>query len=299
LNDPAALALVVLLGAWYWVGNRQAALREVRTGRRPRTPLWRSLALYAALLTTLLALDSPIDGWADKLLWVHMTQHIILMLVTAPLVVLAAPWMAYWRPLPLGFRRAVAGSVVQGRRFAPVRAAAGWISRPIPAFAVFNANLALWHIPWFYDLTLQNTAVHYAEHFSFVLFGCLFWAQVIDSPPFHPRLGYFGRAVYAVAGGSASWVLAVVLELATAPLYPAYASLAHRPGGISALTDQQWAGGMMLGPGSITYAIIVIWAIYRWLDEEEPERRRRSYEPRLRTARVTSAAANGHRNNAR
>jgi hypothetical protein len=53
----------------------------------------------------------------------------------------------------------------------------------------------------------------------------------------------------------------------------------------------------MWGRGSITYAIVVFWAIYRWLDEEEPRRRR--YEPRLRTARVTSAAANGHRNSAR
>jgi putative membrane protein len=295
--DPVATQLVLVLLVWYWAGHRQASLREVRTGRRPRTPLWRSLAFYGALASTLLALDSPIEGWSQQLLWMHMTQHLLLMLVTAPLLVLAAPWMDFWRPLPLGFRRAVAGTVVQGRTFAPVRAVARWISRPIPAFVLFNANLALWHIPWFYDLTLENTAVHYAEHLSFVLFGCLFWAQVIDSPPFHARLGYFGRAVYAAAGGSASWVLAVVLELATAPLYPAYAALTHRPGGISALTDQQFAGGMMLGPGSITYAIVVFWAIYRWLDEEEPRRRR--YEPRLRTARVTSAAANGHRNSAR
>jgi putative membrane protein len=282
VSDPAALALVVFLGAWYWVGNRQARLREVRTGRRPRSPLWRSLALYGALASTLLALDSPIDGWANKLLWVHMTQHLLLMLVTAPLVVLAAPWMAFWRPLPLGCRRAVAGTVVRGQTFAPVRAVARWLSRPIPAFVLFHANLALWHIPWFYDLTLENTAVHYAEHFSFVLFGCLFWAQVIDSPPFHARLGYFERAVYAAAGGVAGWVLAVVLALAPSPLYPAYAALAHRPGGISALTDQQYAGGMMWGPGSITYAIIVIWAIYRWLGDDDPRRRRRSSPSPLR-----------------
>jgi cytochrome c oxidase assembly factor CtaG len=178
-----------------------------------------------------------------------------------------------------------------------VRAAARWISRPIPAFVVFNGDLALWHVPWLYDLTVQNTAVHYTEHFSFVLFGCLFWAQLIDSPPFHARLGYFARAVYATAGGAAGWVLAVVLALAPSPLYPTYAALSSRPGGISALTDQQFAGGMMWGPGSIPFAIVVFWAIYRWLDEDEPRRRR--YEPRFRTARVTSAAANGHRNSAR
>ena len=280
--DPAVLSLVVVLGGWYWLGNRRPRLREVRTGRRPRSPTWRSLAFYGGLLVTLLALNSPIDGWSDSLLWVHMSQHLLLMSVTAPLVVLAAPWTAFWRPLPLGFRRAVAGAVVQGGAFAPLRKGARALSRPVPAWLLFNGDLALWHVPWFYDLTLQNTAVHYAEHFSFVLFGCVFWAQLIDSRPFHPRLGHFGRAVYATAGSAAGWILAIVLGLATTPLYAAYSSLPHRPGGISALTDQQLAGGMMWGPGSIPYAIVVFWAIYRWLGDDEPRRRRRSAAAPLR-----------------
>lgn len=272
-----------MLGCWYSLGNRRPGLREVRSRRRPSSPVWRPLAFYGALLATLLALDSPIDGWSDTLLWAHMTQHLLLMAVAAPLIVLAAPWNALWRPLPLGFRRPVAGAFVQGRTLAPLRAAARALSRPIPAWLVFNGDLALWHVPWFYDLTLQNTAVHYTEHFSFVLFGCLFWGQVIDSRPFHPRLGYFGRAVYATAGTAAGWILAIVLALAPTPLYAAYASLPSRPGGISALTDQQLAGGMMWGPGSIPYAIVVFWALYRWLGDDEPRRRRRAPSLRIET----------------
>jgi cytochrome c oxidase assembly factor CtaG len=280
--DPAVLSLVVVLAGWYRLGNRRPALREVGTGRRPSTPSWRPLAFYGALLATLLALDSPIEGWSHTLLWAHMGQHLLLMMVAAPLIVLAAPWNALWRPLPLGFRRAVAGGVVQGRAFGPLRKAARVLSLPVAAWLLFNGDLALWHVPWFYDLTLQNTAVHYAEHFSFVLFGCLFWAQVIDSRPFHPRLGHFGRAVFATAGSVAGWLLAVVLALAPAPLYSAYSSLPSRPGGISALTDQQLAGGMMWGPGSIPFAIVVFWAIYRWLGDDEPRRRRRSAAAPLR-----------------
>jgi putative membrane protein len=280
--DPAVLSLVVVLGGWYRLGNRRPELREVRTGRRPSSPAWRALSFYGAMLATLLALDSPIEGWSQTLLWAHMTQHLLLMTVVAPLLVLAAPWSALWRPLPLGFRRAVAGAVVQGRAFAPLRKLARVLSLPVAAWLLFNADLALWHVPWFYDLTLQNTAVHYAEHFSFVLFGCLFWAQVIDSRPFHPRLGHFARAVFASAGSAAGWVLAIVLALAPTPLYSAYSSLPSRPGGISALTDQQLAGGMMWGPGSITYAIVVFWALYRWLGDEEPRRRRRSAGAPLR-----------------
>ena len=277
--DPAVLSLVVVVAGWYRLGNRRPGLREVGSGRRPRSSAWRALSFYAALLATLLALDSPIEGWSHTLLWVHMAQHLLLMTVVAPLLVLAAPWSALWRPLPLGFRRAVAGAVVQGRAFAPLRQAARTLSRPVPAWLLFNGDLALWHVPWFYDLTLQNTAVHYAEHFSFVLFGSLFWGQAIASRPFHARLGHFGRAVYATAGTAAGWVLAIVLALAPTPLYAAYSSLPSRPGGISALTDQQLAGGMMWGPGSIPYAIVVFWALYRWLGDEEPRRRRRSTAP--------------------
>jgi putative membrane protein len=78
-------------------------------------------------------------------------------------------------------------------------------------------------------------------------------------------------------------VLAVVLALAPSPLYAAYASLSSRPGGISALTDQQLAGGMMWGPGSIPYAIVVFWALYRWLGPEDSRRPRRSRTTALGT----------------
>jgi len=287
--DATVVDLVVLLGGWYWLGSRRSGLREVGSGRRARSPTWRALSFYGALISTLVALDSPIDGLSQSLLWAHMTQHLLLMSVTAPLLVLAAPWTTFWRPLPLGFRRTVAGAVVQGKAFVPLRRLARGASRPIPAWLLFNGDLALWHFPWFYDLTVRNIAVHYAEHFSFVFFGCLFWAQVIDSRPFHPRLGHFGRAVFATAGSMAGWVLAVVLALAPSPLYAAYASLPSRPGGISALTDQQLAGGVMWGPGSIPYALVVFWALYRWLEDEESPRRRR----RRAAARTVRADASG------
>src|SRR5205085_2148848 len=140
--NPAVLSLILVLAGWYRLGNPRPGLREVHTGRRPRSPAWRSLSFYGALIATLLALDSPIEGWSHRLLWAHMGQHLLLMLVTAPLLVLAAPWNAFWRPLPLGFRRAVAGAVVQGRAFAPVRRAARLLSRPVAAWLLFNGDLA-------------------------------------------------------------------------------------------------------------------------------------------------------------
>jgi putative membrane protein len=273
--EPGVLVPVAVAAGWYARGLRTRPLRLVGTRSRRPDAVWRPLAFYCGLLAIVVALV-PLDHAADELFWAHMVQHVLLMLVAAPLLVLGAPWLPFWRPLPLRFRRAVARSLVKSPRLGWLRAFARTLSRPIVAWILFNGDLLLWHVPWFFNLTLASPAIHYAEHASFVAFGMLFWAQVIDSPPFHCRLDHLRRAMYVTAGATASWLLAVVLALAPSPLYSAYTSLPSRPGGISALTDQQLAGGVMWGPGSITYGLIVFWAIYRWLGEEELKSTRRS-----------------------
>lgn len=271
LDAPAVLVGVVAAGAWYAAGARTRRLRLVgRPGRTLRRVPWRGCGYALALVTIVVALDSPLEREADVTFWAHMTQHVLLMLVAAPLLVLGAPWLPCWRVLPLGFRRAVAGAVVKSPRLGWLRRAAAAAASPLVAWILFNADLALWHVPWMYDLTLRNAAVHYAEHAGFLVFAILFWAQAIDSPPFRSRLGNFGRAVYTTAGAAASWLLAVVLALATRPLYPVYA--AHH--GVSRLSDQQIASGVMWGPGSIPYAVVVFYCLYAWLGGDEPRRRR-------------------------
>jgi putative membrane protein len=153
---------------------------------------------------------------------------------------------------------------------------------PAPAFVLVNAALALWHVPWLYDLTLRNAVVHDVEHASFLVLGTLFWIPILDSPPLRAQLGWLGRAAYAGAGMAAGWLLALVLAFASAPLYPAYAGLPHRLFGLSALADQQIAAGVMIGIGSIPYTIAVFVFFYRWLDDDRPA-------PARRTALTTSS----------
>jgi len=231
------------------------------------------LCFAAGLLAVLVALDSPVERLADDWFWAHMLQHVLLMMVAAPLLVLGAPWLPFWRPLPLGLRRRLARALVKSPSFAWLRHVARLVVTPVAAWLLFDVNLALWHVPALYDLTLRNTGVHYAEHISFVLLGLLFWSQVLDSPPFHPRLSPFGRVIYTAAGSAASWLLAIVLTIATTPLYPAQS--AGHTGGLSPLGDQQLAAGVMLGPGSIPYAIVVFYWLYVWLGADDSGPRRR------------------------
>jgi putative membrane protein len=284
MQAPVLFALLLLCAGWYWTGSRRLRLRLAGQRRRPSASP-RAIAFYSALASIALALAGPVDELSDELLWAHMLQHLLLMAVAAPLLVLGAPWLPFWRPLPLGFRRRVASAVVQGPRLGWLRAMARFLSLPTVAWVLFNGDLAFWHVPAVYDLTLRNTAVHYVEHLSLLAFGMLFWAQSFESPPFHPRLGHFQRVAFLTAGATAAWLLAVVLALSPSPLYPAYVSIHPRPEGLSALTDQQLAAGAMWGPGSVPYALGVFWLLYAWLEEDGGRRRRPHRRRRLAPSR--------------
>jgi len=257
----APFFLVLASAILYALGGR----RHAPGHRDPRERRRRSAAFYGGLAVILIALDTPLDPLSDTLFTAHMTQHLLLLMVAPALIVLSAPWLRLWQPLPLGFRRSVAKGVARGRWASPLRALARLLARPLPAWVAFNGVLIAWHVPTLFDATLSNPAVHDLEHTTFLVGGLLFWLQVLDSPPVRARLGYGLRAVYVTAALLVSWVLAVVLALSRSPFYGAYSSLAHRPGGLSALADQQLAGGMMWVPGSIPFTIALLWLVLQAL----------------------------------
>jgi putative membrane protein len=265
--DPLPLLLVGVALALHILGERRVARKLARP--RSRAARWRACSFYAALAVTVVALEGPIDTYSPKLLWVHMLQHVLLLGIAAPLIALGAPWMSIWRPLPLKERRAVAKTVARSPVLAPVRWLGRLLGRPWPALIACSASLLLWHWPGAYDLALRVEAVHVVEHVTFILFGVLLWTQVLDSPPLHPRLRLSTSVYYVLAFDIACWLLSLVLAFASHPLYPAYAHLAHRVGGISALADQQIAGGVMLGPGSLAATLYVFIGLYRWLGQDE------------------------------
>jgi putative membrane protein len=259
--EPAVLIGVELAAALYIAGGVAHPARRA-VGR------WRSVAFWSGLAVILLALQSPIEIVARQLFWVHMIQHLLLLAVAAPLLALASPWTRMWRPLPLAWRRSIAKPLFRDPRLHAVRAAYRFLSRPSVIWFLAASNLWLWHLPALYDLTLRNHLVHHLEHALFLGLGLAFWAHVIDQVPFHARLTSLARAAYVFAAMVASWGLAAILSFATAPFY-AYSLLASRPGGISALTDQQLAGGMMWVPGAIPYSIAFIALLFQWLADED------------------------------
>jgi putative membrane protein len=263
--DPP-LVLTVDLAILYWIGAR----RTVTPARKRVEQRWRSGCFYTGLAVLAIALASPIEPLSGQLFWVHMIQHVLLLVLAAPLIVLARPWIRLWRCLPLDARRRLARDLSHGRRTAPLRAVSRTFGRPVPSFLAFSVVLLAWHVPALFDATLRSGTLHALEHTLFFATAIMFWKQVIPSPPLHCSLVAAQRVVYAIGGMIVSWALAVVLALAPDPLYGYYARLPSRPGGISALADQQLAAGVMWVPGSITFLIVVFVYIHRWLAPPPP-----------------------------
>jgi putative membrane protein len=115
--------------------------------------------------------------------------------------------------------------------------------------------------------------VHDLEHMLFFGTALLYWVHLVPGVTGRPQLSDGQRVAYGTAGLLVSWVLAVVLGFAPSPVYDAYASLASRPGGLSALADQQIAAGIMWVPASIPFTIAIFVAAYRWLDPSSGRRR--------------------------
>lgn len=254
---PWPVPAIAAAGVFYFLGGRQQTHRDRR----------REASFYAGLAVLVVAVDSPVDWSADRHFWVHMTQHVLLMMVAPPLLLLGRPWPRLLRPLPRGLRLPVARQVLAGATLGPARAVARRLASPLPAFVAFNGTLLAWHVPALYDLTLRSSLVHELEHTLFLGTALLLWVHLLPSP--RPQLSDGQRVVYGTGALLVSWVLAIVLGVASHPLYTAYPSL----------TDQQVAAGIMWVPGSVPFCVALAFALYRWLDPA-PKRRRPVLQPR-------------------
>ena len=203
---------------------------------------WRRIALAFGLVSLLAAFAMPLT---HRLFAAHMAQHVLLLAVAPPLLMLAGVRTRVWRSLP----RALA--------------------HPLCAWTLFNVVMVVWHVPSLYDLALRNVGLHVLEHCLFLGTGLLYWGVAFDAA----RLATWWRIAYLTTGMLVGWLIALVLAFATSPLYSTYASLPHRPGGLSAIADQQIAAGVMWVPGSLAYTIAIIVFVYRWLEPESSARR--------------------------
>ena len=238
------LAAVVVLYALAW---RRGWLRagDDTSAWMTRSSL-RPWFFAAGMLTAVVALYSPIDEGGDSYLFaLHMTQHLLLMMVAPPLVLLGI----------------AGGDLGWGGTPRWLRASGRFLVRPWPACVVFNVVMLVWHVPALYDTTLTVLPVHIVEHITFLTAGVIFWWPVVD--PLRARAGRPVSALTKIAllavAGLPPTILGFIFAMAPAALYDFYAR-APRLWGVSAVLDQQIGGVLMMGLGNLIYfaAVAVI-----------------------------------------
>lgn len=265
--DPAVVVGLIITAVLYWLGLRYAKRRGIE--RRHIAP-WRTWLFALALLVIFFTLDSPLDTWADTLVWAHMVQHELLTLVAAPLLLLSQPFMLIWRGVPLGARRASLGWMARARwPLRSLEAIVNFLRRPVISWLVFTGMFSLWHLPTLYDAATQNDTVHAFEHICFLITAVLFWSQTIPSLPFKPRLGYVGQSLYFVLAMLWGNMLGWAFMDTTTAFYPYYAALPRAAGAISAVTDLHFAGGVMDLADTALFISMSIVALGLWLRDEE------------------------------
>ncbi len=223
--------VALVAGVYLW-----AVARRVR-----RWPLGRTLAYLAGLGVILVALQSGIDAYDDRLLSVHMVQHMLLLLLAPLLLLLGRPQVLALRALPAGSRPALVRAL---DRLRP-------LTHPLGALLIFMVVLVGTHLPAFYDATLRHPALHDAEHALYVASGLLLLAPLLDGDPVPAhQLGGLGRLVYMLAAMPAMAVVGAYLNRHTPLVYGPYAG-PSRALGIDPLVDQDQAGAIMWVAGDL------------------------------------------------
>ena len=192
-----------------------------------------------ALTAIVLALGWPVEGLAQRFQWGHMLQHMLLIAVAAPLLVLSEPWLRPLHAMPRRWRGPTGRVLFRDPRTERLRAAAAWFLVPVIAWAAFHAVFIAFHVPALYELTLHHPFVHDAEHLLFLGLAIGFWVPVIH----RERMGTMDRLVYLMAAGFVGSALG--LWLVTAPPqygYPGAGWLSAAGGSTAGGRHHGWAG---------------------------------------------------------
>jgi putative copper resistance protein D len=272
LDPIPILGVATAAAAYLWAVRRVAA-----SGSRSPHPAWRTASFLAGLGAILLALSSPIEAYEGVLFSVHMVQHMLLELAAAPLLLLGAPITLTLRVSSARVRRRLLGFLHSG----PVAV----LSFPLVGWLVFAGVNWGWHFSTLYDEALENVALHYLQHATFLAAALLFWWPVVGADPARWRLPYPVRLFYLFLAMPQNSFLGVALMGAPTVLYPHYLTNL-RAWGPTAIADQNLGGILMWVGGDLVFLAAMGAVVAAWVRHED--RRTARLDARLDAERHAS-----------
>lgn len=256
LDPLIAGGLLLAAGAWLLLVRRVHALHPGHP-----VPALRTSAFMGGLVAIAVALQSGIERYDTTLFSVHMVQHLLLMLIAPPLIALSAPVTLLLR---------AASPTARGRWLLPVlhSSPVAAIGHPLVAWLAFTMVLWFTHFSPLFDAALEDRGIHDLEHGLYLVASLLFWWPVVGADPARRRMPYPARALYLLLQLPVNSFLGVAILFAPTALYHHYATLGS-PYGITALADQQAAGGIMWLGGDVTFIVAILALVAAWMRHEE------------------------------
>lgn len=256
--EPFVVLPLTFAAILYFEGVRGAR------SHHPRSvwPRSRTAWYLGGIAVLFLALESPIDGYADRLFSVHMVQHTMIMLLAAPMLLLG-------RPVTLALM-ATSGDAHRRVAAASHSRIAHGLGAPVLGFASFAIVLWVAHLSWIYNAALTNIALHALEHLAFLVTALLFWWPVVAVDPGSIRLSYPVRLFYLFLAMPVMSLLGFVIMSSDHVLYVHYLAAA-RLLDVSALADQRLGGAIMWVSSMVIGTVALSAVLIGWMDRDERE----------------------------
>ena len=225
------VVVLVYLRGWYRLRNAIPHLVSA----------WRLAAFSCGLLALWAVVASPLAAMDHHLLTAHMAQHLILMTVSAPLILLGAPVVVLLNGLAKPFGHLVSGPLL---RCAPIRTFGHLVTHPVFCWFAGVATVIAWHTPALFELGMESARWHEVEYACFFAAGILFWWPVVQPWPSLATWSTWGVPLYLFLATLPCDALSAFLTFCGRVVYPHYLSV-HRLLNISPLGDQECAGALM------------------------------------------------------
>jgi len=238
--SSAALILVALVYLRGWLRLRSADSVQG----------WRAGSFLLGLLLIWVAMASPLAALDQEMLTAHMIQHLLLMSVASPCILLGAPV----RPLLFGVPRRLVPALNRAFRSAAMQQLGTVLTNPAVCWLAAAGTLIVWHIPAVFMFGMRSEVWHGIEQASFLVSGILFWWPVVQPWPSTVKWPEWSILLYLFLATLPCDILSGFLVFCDRVVYPLYLSSAQAFA-LSALADQQRAGALMWTCVTVIYLI--------------------------------------------
>jgi cytochrome c oxidase assembly factor CtaG len=243
---PVVTAIAAVAAALYLWGAWRVARRHPA---RP-WPWWRTAMFLGGLTVIVVSTESGIGAYDDVLFWDHMIQHLMLIMIAPPLLVVGQPFTlllhASRNPLHTWAKRVMRSRVVS------------FLTWPPFGLAAYAAAIVGTHLTGLMGLVMTNPALHNAEHALYLVVGYLFFLPIFGREPIRWRVSYPIRLLVLILVMPVDTFTGLVLGYATTGM-PGMPASGRPAGAPSPVEDVHWGGAVMwIGGGAIMLAFIMI-----------------------------------------